>query len=96
MCVCVCVTCLPSSLLSEMRPQQASHAFNILDARGAIGVTERARYFAKMRNLARDIAKLWLSRREELDFPLSRPSPKRTESSQRQTEGSSLPGKSLL
>ena len=33
-----------------------SHAFNVLDARGAVGVTERASCFATMRNLARDIA----------------------------------------
>ena len=49
---------------------KSSHAFNVLDARGAIGVTERARYFAAMRNLARECAKLWLERREELEYPL--------------------------
>ncbi|GFH31273.1 uncharacterized protein HaLaN_30280, partial [Haematococcus lacustris] len=47
-----------------------SHTFNILDARGAVGVTERANCFAVMRNLARDITGLWLSRREELGHPL--------------------------
>lgn len=49
---------------------KASHTFNILDARGAIGVTERARYFQRMRALSRDVAKLWVARREELEFPL--------------------------
>lgn len=49
---------------------KASHTFNILDARGAIGVTERARYFQKMRTLSRDVAHLWLTRREELNFPM--------------------------
>lgn len=49
---------------------KASHTFNILDARGAIGVTERARYFQRMRNLSRDVARLWLTRREELEYPL--------------------------
>ncbi|CAN8070169.1 unnamed protein product [Agarophyton chilense] len=49
---------------------KASHTFNILDARGAIGVTERARYFHRMRSLARDAAKLWLESREEKGFPL--------------------------
>lgn len=49
---------------------KASHTFNILDARGAIGVTERARYFQRMRALSRDVARLWLARREELEFPL--------------------------
>lgn len=49
---------------------KASHAFNLLDARGAIGVTERARYFAKMRDLARRVAQLWISKREDAGFPL--------------------------
>ena len=49
---------------------KASHAFNILDARGAVGVTERAKLFAQMRNLSRDCARLWVQRREELGFPL--------------------------
>ena len=49
---------------------KTSHTFNILDARGAIGVTERARYFARMRALARDVAALWLQKREEAGFPL--------------------------
>lgn len=49
---------------------KTSHAFNLLDARGAIGVTERARYFARMRDLARRVSKLWLDRREEMEFPL--------------------------
>ena len=49
---------------------KASHAFNILDARGAVGVTERAKLFASMRKLARESAVLWVERREELGFPL--------------------------
>lgn len=49
---------------------KASHTFNTLDARGAIGVTERARFFQRMRALSRNVAQLWLARREELDFPL--------------------------
>lgn len=54
---------------------KTSHAFNLLDARGAIGVTERARYFARMRDLARRVSKLWLERREEMEFPLGQPVP---------------------
>lgn len=49
-----------------------SHAFNVLDARGAVGVTERADCFATLRGLARQITSLWLTRREELGFPLLR------------------------
>ncbi|HBY95954.1 MAG TPA: glycine--tRNA ligase subunit alpha/beta [Chloroflexi bacterium] len=49
---------------------KTSHTFNILDSRGAIGVTERARYFARMRDLAREVAQLWLEKRSEMAFPL--------------------------
>jgi glycyl-tRNA synthetase len=42
----------------------------VLDSRGAIGTTERARAFARMRRMAHDVAELWVQRREELGFPL--------------------------
>ncbi|XP_057981436.1 glycine--tRNA ligase, chloroplastic/mitochondrial 2 isoform X2 [Malania oleifera] len=49
---------------------KTSHAFNILDSRGFVGVTERARYFGRMRSLARQCAQLWLTTRESLGYPL--------------------------
>ncbi|TRY19479.1 glycine--tRNA ligase [Tessaracoccus rhinocerotis] len=49
---------------------KSSHAFNVLDARGAISTTERAKAFGTMRRLMRDTAALWIERREELGFPL--------------------------
>jgi glycyl-tRNA synthetase len=49
---------------------KCSHVFNVLDARGVIGATERARAFARMRTLAHEVAKLWIERREELGHPL--------------------------
>lgn len=49
---------------------KTSQAFNMLDARGAVGVTERAELFSRMRLLAREVSKLWLERREEQGFPL--------------------------
>ncbi len=49
---------------------KCSHAFNVLDARGAISTTERARAFGRMRGLAREVAQLWAARREELGHPL--------------------------
>src|SRR6266545_3952699 len=49
---------------------KCSHTFNVLDARGAIGATERARAFGRMRTLAHEVAKLWIQRREELGYPL--------------------------
>ena len=49
---------------------KSSHAFNILDSRGAVSTTERARSFSLMRRLAREAGALWTERREELGFPL--------------------------
>ncbi|NUU21306.1 MAG: glycine--tRNA ligase subunit beta, partial [Streptomycetaceae bacterium] len=49
---------------------KCSHTFNVLDARGAISTTERARAFGRMRGLAREVAGLWAARREELGHPL--------------------------
>jgi glycyl-tRNA synthetase len=54
---------------------RCSHTFNVLDTRGAVGVTERARYFASMRELARAVAEAYVKQREEMGFPLlKRPS----------------------
>lgn len=49
---------------------KASHAFNLLDARGAISVSERTKYIARIRDLAREIALAYLKSRENLGFPL--------------------------
>ncbi|MEE8306229.1 MAG: glycine--tRNA ligase subunit alpha, partial [Gammaproteobacteria bacterium] len=49
---------------------KCSHTFNVLDARGAIGVTERAKYFARMRALARQVSQGFLDQRQRLEYPL--------------------------
>jgi glycyl-tRNA synthetase len=49
---------------------KCSHTFNVLDARGAVGVTERQVMFAKMRDLSRRVAEAYLAEREKLKFPL--------------------------
>ncbi len=49
---------------------KASHAFNLLDARGAISVTERAHYIGRVRNLSRRCAQGYVAQREKLGFPL--------------------------
>ena len=49
---------------------KASHTFNLLDARGAISVTERPRYIGRVRALARACAESYLKSREALGFPL--------------------------
>ncbi|HCF88586.1 MAG TPA: glycine--tRNA ligase subunit alpha, partial [Firmicutes bacterium] len=49
---------------------KCSHSFNQLDARGAIGVTERASYILRVRNLARACAAAYIANRESLGYPL--------------------------
>jgi glycyl-tRNA synthetase alpha chain len=49
---------------------KGSHAFNLLDARGAISVTERAHYIGRVRNLSRLCAVEYVAQREKLGFPL--------------------------
>ena len=50
---------------------KASHAFNLLDARRAISVTERQRYILRVRDLARLVAEAYYAGRERLGFPLA-------------------------
>jgi glycyl-tRNA synthetase alpha chain len=49
---------------------KSSHTFNLLDARGAISVTERAAYIGRVRALARAVAQAYYESREKLGFPL--------------------------
>jgi glycyl-tRNA synthetase alpha chain len=50
---------------------KASHTFNLLDARGAISVTERAAYIGRVRALARAVAQAYYESRERLGFPMA-------------------------
>ena len=52
---------------------KAGHTFNLLDARGAISVTERAAYIGRIRNLSRAVATAYVESREALDFPMLPP-----------------------
>ena len=49
---------------------KCSHAFNLLDARGAISVSERAAFIGRVRNMSRACAKAYLAERERLGFPM--------------------------
>ena len=49
---------------------KCSHYFNVLDARGAISVTERQQYITRVRHVARATAEVWYAQREALGFPL--------------------------
>ncbi len=48
---------------------RCSHTFNLLDSRGAVGVTERANYFARMRDLARQVSVAYVEQREREGHP---------------------------
>ena len=48
---------------------RCSHTFNLLDARGAIGVTERAAFFARMRDLARQVSEAYVEQRQHEEYP---------------------------
>ena len=48
---------------------RCSHTFNLLDARGAIGVTERATYFHRMRDLSRQVAEAYVEQRQRMEYP---------------------------
>ncbi|MEW5899679.1 MAG: glycine--tRNA ligase subunit alpha [Bacillota bacterium] len=51
---------------------KCSHVFNLLDARGAISVTERTGFIGRVRNLARRCAQVYVEQRESMDYPLLR------------------------
>ena len=50
---------------------KCAHSFNLLDARGAISVTERAAYMGRIRNLARTVAQSYLDSRSRQGFPMA-------------------------
>lgn len=52
---------------------KCSHLFNVLDARGAIGVTERASYFRRMRDMTRSVAQAFAAQREDVAYPIQNP-----------------------
>jgi glycyl-tRNA synthetase alpha chain len=52
---------------------KCSHTFNLLDARGAISVTERAAYIGRVRTLSRLVAQVYYDSRERLGFPMLKP-----------------------
>ena len=49
---------------------KCSHTFNLLQARGAISITERTGYIGRVRNLARAVAEAYFKQREDMGFPL--------------------------
>jgi glycyl-tRNA synthetase alpha chain len=58
----------------------ASHTFNLLDARGAISVSERQRFILRVRSMSRSIAEAYYASREALGFPMLAATPKQAAS----------------
>ena len=54
---------------------KCSHTFNVLDSRGAIGLTERQAYFGRMREQSRRVADAYLAQRQRLEYPFLKESP---------------------
>jgi len=75
-----CKRCLDLNLLIPAYDYvlKCSHTFNILDTRGAIGVTERASYFNRMRGLSHKVATAYVDQRRKLGFPLMKYMPERS------------------
>ena len=48
---------------------KCSHTFNVLDTRGAIGVTERQQFFGRMRELSRRVSEMYIAQRQHLEYP---------------------------
>ncbi|WP_322996653.1 glycine--tRNA ligase subunit alpha [Castellaniella sp.] len=61
---------VPLALPAYEATLKAAHTFNLLDARGAISVTERATYIGRIRNLSRAVAQAYYDSREQLGFPM--------------------------
>ena len=61
---------VPLALPAYEMVLKAAHTFNLLDARGAISVTERAAYMGRIRNLSRSVATAYYNSREALGFPM--------------------------
>ena len=60
----------PLALPAYEQVLKAAHIFNLLDARNAISVTERAAYIGRIRNLSRAVAQCYYDSREQLGFPM--------------------------
>ncbi len=67
---CGRLTAADLSLAAYEQVLKASHTFNLLDARGAISVTERQRYILRVRTMTRGVAEAYLAARGRLGFPL--------------------------
>ncbi len=87
-----CEACLAAGLVLPAHDYvlKSSHTFNILDARGAVSLTERQASFGKMRELARRVALAYLEQRKELEYPLLKNEEGRMKNAELETQNSSF------
>ncbi len=87
-----CEACLAAGLVLPAHDYvlKSSHTFNILDARGAVSLTERQASFGKMRELARRVALAYLEQRKELGYPLLKSAEIRTKNAEVEIENSAF------
>ncbi len=86
--------CLAKSLVLPAHDYilKCSHTFNVLDSRGAIGITERQAYFGRMRDLSRRVAETYIAQRQALEYPwLDETTGEGTQASKPLTTSASLP-----
>ena len=69
---------------------RCSHTFNLLDTRGAIGVTERATYFRRMRSLSAEVAEAYVEQRQRLEYPWLDEEPGSKGAGEQGSEGAAL------
>ncbi len=67
---------------------KCSHTFNVLDSRGAVGVTERQALFGRMRDLSRRVSELYLAQRQNLEYPWLSENGARTLAASQKTQAS--------
>ncbi len=67
------IRCLDAGLVAPAHDYnlKCSQLFNVLDTRGAIGVTERAAYFGRMRRVAHRVSTAYVEQRQQLEYPIA-------------------------
>ncbi|MCU0487025.1 MAG: glycine--tRNA ligase subunit alpha, partial [Anaerolineales bacterium] len=86
------VVCLDKGLVLPAHDYvlRCSHTFNVLDARGAVGITERQAFFRRMRDLSRSVSEAYLAQRQHLEYPWLKESGAST-AAQEQAQAAALP-----
>jgi glycyl-tRNA synthetase len=89
-------TCLAQGLVLPAYDYilKCSHTFSVLDARGAVGVTERQALFGRMRELSRRVAEAYMEQRQRLEFPFLKEDAQKQENKGTGKKGANIPAPS--